>query len=473
MGEGRDERKKDGFAGATLRAVGGILRGSGRPTRKDSGRTSQFGEARVRIPEPGTIIDGKYRVADVVGEGGMGVVLRARDEQLERDVAIKLIRPLSSAQSMLREQFLLEARTMAKVRHQNVVEIYAFGDLDGMPYFVMEYIEGPTLQDWFDQRGGPPLAVDEALGFLEQICRGVEAIHAAGAVHRDLKPNNVLIGPAFRIAVADLGLAQAVDRRVTGMSSSWGGTPVFMAPEVAGLWDVASDLAHRADIYALGVMAFELLTGRVPFDGELPDDILRRHITEPPPVPSQVRPELAAAFDAPILDALVKDPARRTATARDFRDQLMDARARITLEGSRARRIAIVDDDPDFIDLIATCLRHEIGGCQIDAYRDGATAYTAIVANPPDIVMLDLKMPGLDGVQLTEALRSSPATKDLPIIVLTAFGGAPDWQLLRQLGADAFQVKPVDLIAVLAIVRRLIDRQAARAAHPSARLDRA
>ncbi|MCZ7679033.1 MAG: serine/threonine protein kinase [Sandaracinaceae bacterium] len=160
-------------------------------------------------PAEGALVDGTYRVRGMLGEGGMGVVLLAHDERLQRDVAIKLIRP-ELAEAAHRARFLEEARAMARVRHPNVVEIHAFGELDGAPYFVMEYVAGSDLETFLAKRGGL-LSPGEAHSVLLQLCRGVEAIHASGAVHRDLKASNVLVGDGFRVVIADLGLARTLD----------------------------------------------------------------------------------------------------------------------------------------------------------------------------------------------------------------------------------------------------------------------
>ena len=158
-------------------------------------------ERSIRVPEPGELIDGKYRVVREIGVGGMGVVLEGIDETLDRRVAIKLVAPTFAAFEDYRERIQQEAKAMATVRHENVVRIYAYGEHGAVPYFVMELVRGSDLSFWLDRYDTEPPSIDEALGILDQICRGLAAVHEAGIIHGDVKPANVLLGPAFQVAV--------------------------------------------------------------------------------------------------------------------------------------------------------------------------------------------------------------------------------------------------------------------------------
>lgn len=404
-------------------------------------------------PPIGQVLDGAYRVVGPLGQGGMGVVMLAWDERLERDVAIKLIRPGQMTQAAA-ERFLVEARAMARIRHENVVEIYAFGEADEAPFFVMEYVPGNTLANWLDDgilEDRLP-AIDESLGYLDQICRGVSAIHASGTVHGDLKPGNILLGPASRVAVADMGLSRVLD---TDGSSDHplAGTPAYIAPEFART-DLSPEIVQRGDVYALGIIAYEMLTGEPPYNIETTQDMLRVHAGLEPPLPSSIRPELTEAFDAPLLAALAHDPLERTTTPDAFRKALWAARESLT-SGVTSMRILVADDDEDFRELAIEVLAHGFPGAQIEAVSDGHEALSAFDRLSPSLAVLDLDMPGMNGVELTAALR---AHSDLPIVVVTAAGGAPDWQLLQGLGADGFLVKPIDPYALIALARKALKR---------------
>lgn len=411
---------------------------------------------------PGTLIQGTYRIVRHLGAGGMGLVVHAIDERLQRDVAIKFIHPDRVMSPQAREALLREARAMAKLRHPNLVEIHAFGEFAGRPYFVMEYVEGTNLEAWLADRKGHP-GLDDAIGVMHQLCRGVSAMHGAGAVHRDLKPSNILIGPGFRVAITDLGLASLVgDERLPHPIV---GTPAYIAPEVAAQRGTPKHLAHAVDIYALGVLGFEVLTGRPPFEANSTAELLRMHRFTDPPLPSQIRPELTTAFDQVLLDALAKDPEQRTRTAYTLGRELLAAREQLG-RGLTSIRILLADDELPFLQRMSAFIRRIFTGATIDTAPDGATALRLALARPPDLAIIDLDMPELDGIELTTALRASSATKHIPIVVVTGVGGAPDWQLLRALGASGFLVKPFDPDSLTALIRRLIGSRDAAAARP-------
>lgn len=389
----------------------------------------------------------------------MGMVYLARDERLAREVAIKFIQPELVRTEAARERFLHEARAMARVRHVNVVEIYAFGEFLGAPYFAMEYVQGSTVDEWMDLQGSPELSVDEVIGILDQVCQGVQAIHAAGAVHRDLKPTNVLVGPAFRVCVTDLGLAKVLDAPILTQEDdddTVSGTPAYMSPEVVLGTPVPQELESRADVYSLGVMAFELLTGRLPFEHLDAHDMMLAHVDEDPPTPSELRADLPAAFDRVILKALAKDPRKRTASADALRRALLSARERSTSLRTRMR-VLVADDDPAFRSLAVETLRHAFPEAEVESVPDGTRALEAVDREPPTLVVVDLDMPDLNGVELTAAFRASPEAQEMRILVVTATGGAPDWQLLKDLGADGFIVKPIDPVSLVALARRAVD----------------
>jgi eukaryotic-like serine/threonine-protein kinase len=417
-------------------------------------------------PEAGELIGNTYRVVGPLGQGGMGVVVLAVDERLERDVAIKLIRPAFTRNQNARERFLIEARAMARVRHENVVEIYAFGELNDAPYFVMEYVPGTNVANWLDdailENRLPEL--DDALGYLDQMCRGVAAIHASGAVHGDLKPSNLLIGPASRIAIADMGLSRLFDPTGQPGEHPMAGTPAYMAPEFA-VPDLPAELVQRADVYALGVIAYEMLTGHPPFDIETTADMLLVHNGAKAPLPSVLRPELSTVFDAPLLRAIHFDPRKRTPTADAFRKALLEARESIA-SNNTALRILVADDDADFLALASEALQYGFPGAQIELVADGEAALAACDREPASLAVIDLDMPGLNGVELTAALRAS---SDMPIVVVTASGGATDWRLLSSLGADGFLVKPIDPFALVALARKALgakEREPSRPVRP-------
>ena len=408
---------------------------------------------RWRPPVPGTVI-GSYEVRGSLGRGSMGVVMKARDRFLDRMVAIKFIHPSLAARAGVAARFEAEARVMAKIRHEHVTAVHAFGEHDGAPYFVMEYVEGHDLEELLRRRRGTPLVLDEALAILDAVCRGVQAVHSAGAVHGDLKPANVLLGDANRVVVSDFGAARTV-RDERSSADAVHGTPAYLAPEY-GLCHNGS-VAHpqRADLYSLGVMAYELLAGRLPFDTDDVLEMLNQHANVEPLPPSHVNPQLTAAFDAVLLRALAKEPDARQSSVQRFRQELNAARLQMSEDGP-PRRFVVADDEPVFRLLGQTMLYAGFPTSEIVCVADGLAAFDAIVAEETSVALVDLDMPGLDGLALVEKLRTDPRGQRVPIIVITGAGGEDDWKALTERGASAFLVKPVDPDSVLALVRRLL-----------------
>lgn len=404
----------------------------------------------VRLHE-GALVDRTYRVERSLGVGGMGVVALARDERLDRRVAIKFIKPELFAFPEMRTFFHNEARAMARVSHPNVLQVYAFGEHEGTPYFVMEYVEGKTVDQWLRARDGEgPSDIGDVIRILDQACLGVEAIHATGTVHRDLKPSNLLIDAAFRVSVGDLGVARILESTHSGNFIV--GSASYMAPEAALGEDEAPELASRRDIYALGCIAYELFTGRPPFVGETDMNVLSQHVLQEPAPPSKLRPDLPDVFDGVILKALAKDPHKRFETIGAFRRALVAAH-----QGTREpERILIADDDPDWRTIIHSALSERFPDAVIDQEADGEAALAAFERSPYSVVLVDLQMPEMDGAKLTLMLRSIDASQRTPIIVLTAAGGPREWQRLSAIGADAFLVKPVNADDVELVIRRTL-----------------
>jgi len=268
----------------------------------------------------GTLIDGRYRVRGRVARGGMATVYLATDERLERTVALKIIHPMQARDPHFVDRFTDEAKTIARLTHPNVVAVYDQGSHAGLPYLVMEYVRGRTLRDMLAERRR--LAPVEALAILEQVLSAVAAAHRAGLVHRDVKPENVLVAEAPSggsanlidavVKVADFGLARAVE---ASADDATGGhlmaTVAYVAPEL--VTDGHAD--PRTDVYSAGIVLFEMLTGRVPYDGDRPVEVAWQHVDQDVPPPSKYVAGLPAGLDELVGRATRRDPGRRPTDA--------------------------------------------------------------------------------------------------------------------------------------------------------------
>ena len=260
---------------------------------------------------------GHYEVLEVLGQGGFGIVFRAFDETLQRIVAIKVLAPALAATSPARKRFLREAQSSAKIRHENVVHIYAVEE-QPLPYLVMEFVPGETLQQRLDRTG--PLDVAEVIQIGRQIAEGLAAAHATGLIHRDIKPANILIesGPGGRVKITDFGLARAADDASLTHSGAVAGTPTFMAPEQAR----GETLDHRADLFSLGSVLYTICSGRPPFRASNSLAVLKRVAEDTPrPIP-EIIPEVPHWVCEIITRLHAKQPDNRIASAREVADLL-------------------------------------------------------------------------------------------------------------------------------------------------------
>jgi serine/threonine protein kinase len=259
---------------------------------------------------------GPYEVREVIGRGGMGLVLKAFDPSLARLVAVKMLAPQLAANATARKRFAREARAAAAVRHENVVAIYAVEEARGLPYFVMEYIAGTALQERLDQAGPLPVADTVRIGM--QMASGLAAAHAQGLVHRDIKPANILLEDIGRLKISDFGLARTVDDVSLTQSGVVAGTPEYMAPEQAR----GEAVDHRADLFSLGSVLYALSTGRPPFRASSTMAVLRLVGEEKPRPVRELNPDIPAWL-AEIIDKLqARDPAGRFQSAAEVADLL-------------------------------------------------------------------------------------------------------------------------------------------------------
>lgn len=289
----------------------------------------------------GALIDGRYRIRSRVARGGMATVYTAVDERLERTVALKIIHPAQSRDAHFLDRFTDEAKTIARLTHPNIVAVYDQGVHDGLPYLVMEYVRGHTLREVLADRRR--LSPPEALAILEQMLAAVAAAHRAGLVHRDIKPENVLVAEAPNrgslvdavVKVADFGLARAVEASADAGSHLLA-TVAYVAPEL--VTDGHAD--PRTDVYSAGIVLFEMLTGRVPYEGDKPVEVAWRHVDDDVPPPSRFVPDLPGAVDDLVARSTRRDPGGRPTDAGALLAEVQAARDELSTSVSAARAMS-------------------------------------------------------------------------------------------------------------------------------------
>lgn len=288
-------------------------------------RTLACVDTTLQDPLVGQVLDGRYRIDARIAVGGMATVYRAVDTRLDRVLALKVMHPSLAVDGSFVERFIREAKSVARLAHPNVVQVFDQGTDGSYVYLAMEYIAGCTLRDVLRERGA--LQPRAALDILEPVLAALGAAHRAGFVHRDMKPENVLIGDDGRVKVADFGLVRAVDT-VTNTTGTVLGTVSYLAPE-----QIESGTADtRVDVYACGVMLYEMLTGDKPHDADSPAVILYKHLHEDVPPPSAAVPGLAYELDEMVASATARTPEIRPHDAVALLAQVRDGRARLTVE---------------------------------------------------------------------------------------------------------------------------------------------
>ena len=275
----------------------------------------------------GTVLSGRYRLESKLGSGGMSTVYLALDETLERRVATKVLHREMSDQPDQLERFRRESRAVAQLSHPNVVAVIDAGDDAGHPYIVFEYVEGDTLKERIDRFGRLPL--DEAAAYAIEIGRGLQAAHLAGMVHRDVKPQNVLIDPEGRAKVTDFGIALSQESDGLTKTGRVLGTTDYVSPEQA----MGREIDARSDIYSLGILLYEMLIGEVPFKAETLVGVAMKHVNEPLPNVQKRRPGVSAALAAVVERATQKEPKKRYA---DMGEMLADLEGALEVEIARS-----------------------------------------------------------------------------------------------------------------------------------------
>jgi serine/threonine-protein kinase len=406
----------------------------------------------------GEIVSGVYEIRRCLGEGGMGQVFEATDRVLNRRVAIKAAWPHVDPSSIHNE-----AQALAAIRHASMATVHAVGRHRDISYVVMERIFGESLQTYLARahERGAAVPVRDALEILIGIASGLAVVHAAGIAHRDVKPANVMLAPGDRVVLMDFGIfLSEIDRTKSAFIS---GSPEYIAPET--IEDkVAPGDAFLVDVYAFGIVLYEILTGRVPFHADNVLRVIYMHRTAPPPDLRSLRPDAPHRLCALARELLAKDPNDRPATmlavCGELRSILRNVeatqkRAHDRAASPHAERLSVIvaEDDPSMVDLVCAIIGDAAPLAEVRVASNGEETLALAQARRPHLLLLDLGLPRMSGVEVCMCLRaSSEQLARFAVVAISGHTEPAEVKLLAQLGVTRVIAKGPDLAEKLTLI---------------------
>lgn len=415
----------------------------------------------------------RYEIQKHLGDGSTATVYLAQDTRLGREVALKVLLP--HVRETARKRFFQEAQAAAMLNHPNIMSLYDSDEEDGLHFLVVEYVRGQSLTDYI------PSTPDMVVELGAQIAAALHYAHENHVIHRDIKPANIKVTPEGQVKIMDLGLALPREAKRVTAHGMVIGTPAYLSPEQAqGL-----KLDRRTDIYSLGVVLFEMATGKLPFDNDDIGALLLQQVRQSPPKPRDINPDIPMALENVILKALEKKPEHRyqscqalmialeasmarqssrpiqpptqvgTSTNNDFK---VDVPAPTMNKGnSRITRVVLADDHNLLRKTLVTYLEQQDNLVVVGEASDGDAAVKQTVSLLPDILILDLNMPGLSGLEVLTRIRAEATS--VKVIVLT--GREEDWYIIQALrqGANGYILKSGNEDELVQGIQKVLDGQ--------------
>jgi serine/threonine-protein kinase len=385
----------------------------------------------------GELVADTYEIKTILGSGGMGEVYDAHDRVLNRRVALKIVRPNIAPDYLLRE-----GRALAAIHHPGVVMVHAMGVHKGVTFLVLERVFGLSLDRMLVDRRlrHEVFVVGEALDLLVAVADALAVVHRAGLAHRDVKPGNIMLAPGGRVVLMDFGLVLPHADRPGHRSVV--GSLQYMPPE-ALTGDVAEGAGNLVDVYALGVLAFELLAGDVPFEGDEVRALYQAKMKRPVPLLSAYRHDVPDALSQFVAQLIAVDAHDRPPGAEAALWQLRAIRTRFLAGGAvKPFAVLVVDDDPDMRRALSMAVAAAAPGAEIETTGDGTQAIRSVRRRVPDLLLLDLDLPDINGIEVCMLLRGMQLGDGCAIVSVSGRATRADVELLQQLGVRSFEKGP-------------------------------
>ncbi|UCE40874.1 MAG: protein kinase [Candidatus Aminicenantes bacterium] len=421
---------------------------------------------------PGILFAGRYQIIKELGQGGMGKVYLVLDNEIHERIALKVLNPDVASDEKTVERFRNELKFSRKISHKNVCRMFDLGEKEGLKYISMEYVSGESLLDLLTRLGN--LTVQKTLSITIQVCEGLAEAHKLDVVHRDLKPQNIMIDADGIVHIMDFGIARSMKKKGLTEAGLLVGTPHFMSPEQLE----SEDVDKRSDIYCMGVILYKILTGYVPYEGETPVSMALKMKTEPPPDPRNINDQVPENLARVIFKCLENEREKRYQQVEDLladlkkiEDEIIGAGGilpeekipdpQVDLPEKKERspepksrpRILVVDDKEVNVELIEAHLSPQYD--VVPAYG-GKEALEKTEQESLDLILLDVMMPDPDGYKVCKQLKENPKTQMIPVVMVTALRDKEDRIKALELGADDFLTKPIDRAELLARVKSLL-----------------
>lgn len=404
---------------------------------------------------------GQFEIVEKIGEGGMGEVWLAEDTVLERKVVLKFLPRHLSITDSDEARFLQEARAAARLNHPNIVQIHEMGEVDERSFIVMEYMEGGSLRNRLNEVEGGPIPIQEVVDWTLQTSEGLKEAHNKGIIHRDIKPDNLMLGPKGQVKITDFGLARIKSSPRLTQSGAMLNTAAYASPEqVKGI-----DVDYRSDLFSLGATFYELLTGENPFNADDIHAIYYAITAKDPDSPSSLRSDVSPELDEIVIQLLQKNPEERYQSAEEIASDLKAIAAgrekssgiepEVETSEEVKRRIVIADDDSEIRQMIAELLETE--GWEVQQAENGQEAIELVRERVPMAVLLDLSMPVKDGQETLEELKVY--IPELPVVILSGEGDIERAVSAMKSGAFDFITKPPDPEHLLLVLDRSIENR--------------